>query len=217
MARPTKGDIKPNAEYLKEWDDYQRTNDSKKPILLPIRVSIEDGIIDRDRIKQEVIAGWRDELLVELHDHCCNPNGYLEDRYDVDDFQIMLDDYIKYFESDNKDGPRPPSPLDFSINRPVWFLFYLPRPNWRFTDTIQFSTENDRDDFGRNFEKITTLQNGNILVLANHCRSQPVGLKYNLHVTIAQDQDGREVYTDIIIDPGGDNGTRGGGNSSSIP
>jgi hypothetical protein len=217
MARPDKDDIKANAEYLKEWDDYQRIHDSKKPILLPISVSIEDGIIARDRIKQAVIAKWRDALLEEFDHHCKNPNGYLEDDYCTDDFQIMLDDYINFFKSDGSQGPRPPSPLDFEINRPIWFLFYLPRGNWKFTDAIQFSTENDRDDFGRNFQKITTLQDSNILLLANHCRSSPVDLKYNLHVTIAQDQDGKIVHTDIIIDPGTNNDTRGGNGGENIP
>lgn len=217
MARPGKGGIRANAEYLKEWDEFQRTHPSQKPILLPLTVSIEDGIIARDRIKSGDIAKMRDSLLADFKDHCHNPEGYLENRYCPADFETMLDDYIEAFESDNKEGPRPPSPLDFKMNRPVWILFLLPRKNWKFTKARQFSVENDRDDFARNYEKITTLDKNNILLLANHCRSSPKNLKYNLHVTISQKQDGKLVHTDIIIDPGTDNDDRGNEGLGSLP
>jgi len=217
MGRPTKGGIKANPQYLKEWDVFQKENPSKRPILLPLSISIEDGIIARDRIRSGDIADMRDRLLADFHEHCENPDGYLENRYCRADFEKMLDDYIEAFLSDNDQGPRPPSPLDFQMNRPVWILFLLPRKNWKFTKTRQFSTENDRDDFARNFEKIATLDNRNILLLANHCRSSPKNLKYNLHVTISQKQDGKIVHTDIIIDPGTDNGTRGDDDGQSLP
>ncbi|MEP4053486.1 MAG: hypothetical protein ABJN22_14695 [Litorimonas sp.] len=217
MARPTKGKIKPNQKYLKEWDVFQRDHPSKKPILLPLTVSIEDGVIARDRIKSGDIAKMRDRLMKDFCKHCDNPGGYLEDRYCARDFETMLDDYIKFFEDDNNQGPRPASPLDFNINRPVWMLFQLPRENWKFSEGQQFSTENDHDDFGRNFEKITTLHDNDILVLANHCRSKPDNLKFNLHVTISQKENGKILQTPIIIDPGSSNGTRGGGGQQGLP
>ncbi len=217
MGRPQKSSIKTNASYLKDWDTFQKKHPSKWPILLPLTVSIEDGIIARERIQSSEIAFMRDRLLAEFKQHCHNPGGYLENKYCPADFEKMLDDYIKFFHSDTKQGFLPPSPLDLRMNRPVWILFKLPRKNWKFTKSRQFSTENDRDDFARNFEKITTLDKRNILLLANHCRSSPKNLKYNLHVTISQKQDGKTVYTDIIIDPGTINETRGGQEGESLP
>lgn len=210
MNKPTKGNLRANAEYLKEWDDFQRDHDGSGPILLPISVGIKDGKIARDRIKSDEIAAMRDALVEEFTAHCDNPGGYLDGAYDAEGFQRMLDDYITAFAADGSQGPRPPSPLDFKINRPVWFLFQLPQDNWAFTDHTQYSVENDRDDFLRNFEKVCTLDNSNILLLANHCRSNPEGMKYNLHITITQQEDGKTLRTDIIIDPDLDNGDRDG-------
>jgi len=88
-------------------------------------------------------------------------------------------------------------------------LFHLPRNNWKFSKGQQYSTENDRDDLLRNFEKICTLNDRNYLLLANRCRSNPEGLKFNLHVTISQMIDGVAMETPIIIDPGTNNGGSG--------
>lgn len=217
MKRPIKGNVRANANYLKEWDEFQKKHPSKFPILLPLAVSMEKGIIVRNRIKSGDIAKMRDSLLTEFKEHCHNPNGYLEDKYNPGHFQTMLDDYIKAFASDNNEAPRPPTPLDFVMNRPVWILFQLPQRNWKFSKERQFSTENDRDDFARNFEKIATFDKRNMLLLANHCRSSPKDLKYSLHVTISQKQDAKRVRTDIIIDPGTTNGTRGGAGGHSLP
>lgn len=212
MPRPrNKAAMKPNQDYLKDWDEYQRTSKSKDPILLPISVDIADGIIKRHRIKSMDIAAIRSQLMTEFEAHCENPNGYLEDRYCARDFETMLDEYIDFFVNDTVQGSIPPGPLDLKINRPVWLLYYLPRKNWKFTKERQFSTENDRDDFARNFEKITTFDKNNYLLLANYCRSSPKGLKFNLHVTISQKENGRTLKTPIIIDPGSDNDTREGG------
>lgn len=217
MPRPTRGEIRPNHDYLKEWDEYQSESKSKDPILLPISVDIADGIIKRHRIPSMDIAEMRDALLSEFAAHCDKPNGYLEGRYECHHLQVMLDEYIDYFSDDANQGAVPPSPLDLQINRPVWILYVLPRKNWKFTKDRQFSTENDRDDFGRNFEKITTFEKNNMLLLANHCRSNPKGLKFNLHVTIIQRENGRTLKTPIIIDPGSSNGTRGGGGQQGRP
>ncbi len=124
--------------------------------------------------------------MKEFKRHCHKPDGYLESKYLAEDFETMLDDYIKFFVTDTVQGIIPSTPLDIKVNRPIWILYILPRRNWKFSKDRQFSTENDRDDFGRNFEKITTFDKNNMLLLANHCRSTPKGLKFNLHVTISQ-------------------------------
>jgi len=64
---------------------------------------------------------------------------------------------------------------------------------------------------GRNFVKVCTMDNMNGLLLLNQHRSNPKGLKFNLHVTVSQRADGRKMATDIIIDPGL------GNNNPSIP
>lgn len=214
MTKPLKGDIRANAKYLKEWDDFQKKHKCKGPILLPISISIEDGIIARDRIKSGDIAKMRSALLKEFKAHCEDPDTRTDGAYSPADFKTMLDDYINAFTDDSKQGPRPPSPLDFNINRPVWFLFYLPRKNWKFTKERQYSMEHDRDDFMRNCEKVCTLGDNDILLLANHHRSAPKYLKYNLHVTIAQKEGGKTLLTDIIIDPGMNNGAGDGEDST---
>lgn len=218
MPRPqNKGEIVANQDYLKKWDDYQRKSKSKIPILLPISVDIEDGEIKRHRIKSMEIAALRTQLMMEFKAHCHNPDGYLESKYAAKDFQDMLDEYIAFFKGDTIQGAVPPNPLDLQISRPVWILYVLPRKNWKFSKDRQFSTENDRDDFGRNFEKITTFDKNNMLLLANHCRSRPKGLKFNLHVTISQRENGKTLKTPIIIDPGTDNGDRGGTGQQGLP
>jgi len=206
MKRPSKGDIRPNEDYLKEWNEFQRTHHSKVPVLLPISISIEDGIIARDRIKSDDMAEFRPALLKEFKAHCVDSDTSTGGAYGPADFETMLDEYIDAFSKDSDQGPRPPSPLDFDIRREVWFLFHLPRKNWTFSKSIQYSMENDRDDFMRNCEKVCTFANNDFLLLANHCRSQPKGLKYNLHVTISQKERRKTLRTDIIIDPGMNNG-----------
>lgn len=209
MARPAKTKIRANDDYLKEWDEFQKTFHSDVPLLLPISISIEDGIIARDRIKSDEIASLRDRFLKEFKRHCADAERHLGGAYSFETFETMLDEYIREFACDADQGPRPPSPLDFKIYRPVWFLFHLPRENWTFTKSRQYSMENDRDDHLRNCEKVCTFDNYNFLLLSNNCRSAPDGLKYNLHVTITQKEGRETLLTDIIIDPGMNNDDRG--------
>ena len=205
MPRPSKPNISANDAYLKEWDEFQRTHQSQVPILLPVSISIEDGIIARDRIKSDELAKLRKSFLKEFKVHCKETEEHVGGAYCFETFETMLDEYIEAFSSDGDQGPRPPSPLDFKIGRPVWFLFHLPRDNWTFTKDRQYSMENDRDDHMRNCEKVCTLDGGNFLVLSNSSKSAPKGLKYNLHVTITQKEGRKKRSTDIIIDPGMDN------------
>lgn len=217
MAKPRKEDIVPDQDYLKEWYEYQKKSPSKKPILLPISIKMETDGLERLRIKSTDMALKQADLMTEFEAHCKKPGGELEGRYGPKDFQTMLDEYNTFFINDSMQGAIPPTPLDLKINRPVWILFYLPHPSWKFSEGRQFSTENDRDDFARNFEKITTFENNDWLLLANHCRSTPKGLKYNLHVTVTQVENGVTMETPIIIDPGSENDTRGSGGQESIP
>ena len=205
MKKPSKDDIFVNQKYLKSWDIFQEEHPSKGPILLPISLSIEDGKIERKRIKAGRIAKMKPKLLEDFESHCKMMHDFVPGCYHKDDFETMLDDYIQAFDSDNNQSDMPPSPLDFKIKRPVWFMFKLKRENWFFSRYRQYSMENDRDDMGRNVEKICTLDDGHILLLANHYRTGAPGLKYNLHVTIAQMVGKDAKFTDIIIDPGMDN------------
>ena len=124
----------------------------------------------------------------------------------------IFKDYIKFFEAqDGAQGARPPTPLDLVTSRPVWMLFYLKPKAWKFSKDRQYSTENDPDDMCRNFEKISTMDGSNALLLSNRRRCAPKGLKFNLHVTISQKIDGRIMKTPIIIDPDTDNDEDHGG------
>ena len=206
MPRPTKGNIKPNQAYLKDWDEYQKDRPGKTPILLPVAVDInEKGELTRNRIK----AG---DVETFFKKHAGDMPKHMSDK-DINphDVKAIFDDYIAYFkELDAAQGPVP-TPLDLQIRGPVWILYVLPRKNWTFTKDCQYSTENDRDDLLRNFEKLCTLDDNNALLLANRCRSNPDGLKFNLHVTISQMVDDIAMKTPIIIDPGSNNDRSGGG------
>lgn len=200
MSRPDKKNLKPNQAYLKDWDEYQNDRPGSTPILLPVSVDINaDGELTRNRIKagdvEALFAKCKSDLPKHLSNAEINPH----------DAESIFADYIEYFkEIDAAQGPVP-TPLDLSINKPVWLLFSLPRDNWTFTKGQQYSVENDRDDLLRNFEKICPLDDMNCLLLANRCRSNPEGLKFNLHVTISQMMGGKKFETPIIIDPDMDN------------
>jgi len=212
-----RGDVTPNQDYLQEWDEYQRDSKRTLPILLPISVNMKKGQIVRHRITAKKLSGLQKQLMTEFKAHCTSPPGELAQKYMAKHFEDMLDDYIDFFEDDFDEGPVPPTPLDLKINRPVRSLYHLARKSWTFTEERQFSTENDRDDFGRNFEKITTFDNYNYLLLANHCRSTPKGLKFNLHITITQTENKQTFKTPIIIDPGAGNDDRTGGGQQGLP
>ncbi len=200
-----------NQDYLKSWDDYQSERRVKtygySPILLPIHINInENGEIARNRMTagevKKLYKACRGEFpgyVKQPHFGCASPDD-------------VFKDYVDYFSPiDGVEGPRPASPLDLTVTRPVWNLFHLPRKNWKFSKHKQYSVENDPDDMTRNFEKICTLDNNNAVLISNRCRSNPKGLKYNLHVTISQREARRLYRTDIIIDPMQDNDPDVGG------
>jgi len=140
------------------------------------------------------------------------PSYMLKNEPVIPNPEIAIKDYLNYFGPiDGVEGPLPESPFDLNVNHPTFILFYLPRSNWKFTKGRQYSVANDLDDMGRNFVKVCTMDNINGLLLLNQHRSNPKGLKFNLHVTVSQRADGRKMATDIIIDPGL------GNNNPSIP
>lgn len=208
-----------NQNYLKGWDDYSKARPRWHAILCPITIDIdEDGKITRSRMSapdvQRLHRDHGDDIPDIMRTH---PEFYENPDH-------IFDDYYKFFGPDDMgETPARPSPLDLKTKRPVWYLFHLPKRSWKFSKHMQISVENDRDDIFRNFRKICTMDNRNVLLVENKCRSNPKGLKYNLHFTIRQKQDGTWMGTDMIIDPGGNNGNSGwppdpgSGDSGTLP
>jgi len=196
---------------LKDWDSFTNSREERRkiaprfPILMPVNVDIVDGVLVRERMTapdvKKLYAACRDEIPDYMR---ANPKKFPNP-------DKVFDEYIKYFQTqDGVEGPDAPTPLDVNCNRPTWLLFNLPRKNWKFSKDAQYSTLNDPDDQSRNFVKICTLDKMNCLLLLNRHRSNPTGLKFNLHVTINQrDKAGKRFKTPIIIDPGLGNGGHG--------
>ena len=203
---PKKGNLKPNQAYLKDWDDYLADRPGRKPILLPISIGINgEGELVRNRIK----AGQVEEMFSRCKGEL--PDYLSKAEINTHDPEAIFEDYIDYFKAiDGAQGPVA-TPLDLKTPQPVWILFHAASKAWKFSEGVQFSTENDNDDLLRNFVKICTLDDSNYLLLSNRCLSNPKGLKFNLHVTISQMIDGIQCETPIIIDPGTDNGGGQGG------
>jgi len=204
-----------NQAYLKDWDDFADASTSKGPILLPIAVDInEHGELTRERIR----AGAIKELYIARKDQDF-PAYLTEHPEKFPNPHLIFRDYVEYFAAiDGAQGPGVASPLDLKIKRPVWMLFHLPRKNWKFTVNKQYSVENDRDDLLRNYAKVCMMDDMNVLILSNACLSGPEGLKFNLHVTISQENEGHAYETDIIIDPGTENdGGIGDGSGTGRP
>ena len=196
-----------NQQFLREWDQYQdqwlasAEYSERQPILLPITVDIDEGVIARDRIKAARIA--------ELRPMMANVNGRIESA---------VDEYLKYFDSvDNArsfaESNALPTPLDLRIKTSVFHVFYLPRSNWKFTDSIQFSVSNmNQADFSKAFKVMGTIDDGHgLIVLNKNWQGASADAKYNLHVSIFQQIDGQNMMTDIIIDPWTGNSGAGGG------
>jgi len=203
MPKFKRGDISANQDYLKSWDEYQlkavKENQHRSiPLLLPISVDIVDGCISRDRIKANIIQDIWKTYKSELPKFLFKE----ENRWGVPDPKVIFENYIAGFPQDFAQSGLPPSPLDIHIEHPTWLLFHLPRENWTFCKGCQYSVANDSDDMSRNFEKVAMFGDRKFLILSNRHRSNPENLKFNLHVNIHQIQDGKDMWTDIIIDPG---------------
>lgn len=180
-------------EFLKAWDDFatgRPESARRRPILMPINLDIVDGKLVRNRMKAPQVKALFAECRGELPD------------YNSSEGDKIFKEYVKYFQKqDGVEGPGDETALDLHCTQPTWMLFNLPRKNWKFTKTVQYSVINDSDDQTRNFEKVCTLDKMNCLLLSNRCRSNPKGLKFNLHVTISQRENGKTFKTPIIIDP----------------
>lgn len=178
--------------FIKEWDEFanSRSASLKHPILMPINLDIVDGKLVRTRMKAPQVK----KLFVECRDELPDFNTTEADK--------VFKEYVKYFQKqDGVEGPGDETALDLHCVHPTWMLFNLPRRNWKFTRDVQYTTQNDTDCQLRNFEKISTLDKMNCLLLSNRCLSNPKGLKFNLHVTMSQREDGKTLKTPIIIDP----------------
>jgi len=216
MPKFRRGDIKANQEYLKDWDEYQldRLNSpdftkktQKQPLLLPISVDIDDGIIKRHRITAPSLQSLWPKV------------GKLGGK----DAARAYEGYVEFFAPiEGQQSGAPATPLDFNINTPVIMMFHLPRDNWRFTDHTQFSVDNVLSrDRSKAFKVIGTFDNGHGLLVLNKCWEKKTGvsfdMKYNLHVSIIQPGRSKTkngysdtiMQTDIIIDPGSNNSTKG--------
>lgn len=180
-------------EFMKDWDDFanSRSESAKKhPILMPINLDIVDGKLVRNRMKAPQVK----KLFANCRDEFPHFSSSVADK--------VFKEYVRYFQSqDGVEGPGDETALDLHCVYPTWMLFNLPRSNWKFTRDVQYTTINDLDCQLRNFEKICTLNKRNCLVLSNRCLSNPKGLKFNLHVTMRQKEDGKTLNTPIIIDP----------------
>lgn len=198
-----------NQEFLSEWDQYQKDwldnggSSSKRAIILPITVDIDNGVISRDRIKGPEIQNF---LL----------SGTVSD----DRVRAAMEHYVEYFASIDgaqlrQESASLPTPLDLNIETQVLHMFYFPRENWKFTDHTQFSVSNmNQAVFSEAFKVVGTFAGGQGLIVLNKFLKSdagvPVTAKYNLHLTISQTENGQEYATDIIIDPGvGNNGSHG--------
>lgn len=214
MSRFKKGDINANQEYLKSWDDYQldflngedfsRERKNEHALLLPISVDIDDGIIKRHRIQApQVKSLW--SSAKELID---------------DDKVWAYESYIKFFGPiDEQQSGAPSTPLDFDINSRIYMIFHLPRGNWTFTDHTQFTVDNiPKGKIKDAFEVVGVFDNRHGLIVHNKNWQPPAPkgrkaiksfwAKYNLHVSIHQKVDDKDMRTDIIIDPGNRNNDR---------
>jgi len=217
-----KSQIHTNQEYLKDWDEYQRDflnskdfdldNPDEHALLLPISVDIKDGIIDRHRIRTPQLS----DLL-----------GDAKSLLDKES-KWAVESYMEFFKPiDDQQSGTPPTPLDIEVNSRVYMMFHLPRENWTFTDHTQFSVDNiAKGQLKDAYEVVGVFNDGHSLLVHNKNWQDPKAkgnkpakvkgkapsksfyAKYNLHVSIHQEQDGMDMRTDIIIDPGNNNNRR---------
>lgn len=208
---PKKSELQGNQTYLKSWDEYQKDRPGRTPILLPIIVGINSaGEIRRELMRAPKVASLARRLHKDLPGYMFNRNLTKHDPV------AIFDDYIEYFDNHFKQGPTPEGPLDLTVKKPVWMLYYFDQKAWKFSKDIQFSTVNDPNDMTCNFVKIATMESNNALLMKNRFRCGPKGLKFNLHATITQKIDGRTMKTPIIIDPDQTNETNDDGETGGF-
>jgi len=223
MSKISRDQIRANQDYLAEWDEYQWTHLESKnfsleaPLLLPISIDINEGIVDRNRIKLN--------LLDPLWEKVANKAGSAGKNAFIS--------YEKFFEKERKQSATPSTPIDFFISCPVLFLFHLPRENWRFNTKpgkVPFTVDGmSPGKMKHAFDILGTFDNDRGLLVLNKNWTKdngPQTHKYNLHVCVSQDVNvptnpfgkpsgykKKIAETDIIIDPGmgSDDSTGGGG------
>ncbi len=119
-----------------------------------------------------------------------------------DEFNAIRESYFKFFEGqDSVNTTITGSILDFGSKRPVMYMFYLEHENWSFTGHKQFQVGND-SPHNPTCRQVSCFDGMRGIIVENSCQVEH-RLKYDLFVTIAQeDEDRGQLTTDIIIDPG---------------
>lgn len=188
-----------NPEWFKSWDDFANSRSesaSRHPVLMPINLDIVDGKLVRTRMKAPDVKKLFAKCRVDFPDYMSKAPKLFDDP------DKIFKEYVKYFQKqDGVESPGNETALDLHCVQPTWMLFNLPRRGWKFSRDVQYTCSNDPDCQLRNFEKICTLDKMNCLILSNRCRSNPKGLKFNLHLTMSQRENGKTYKTPIIIDP----------------
>jgi len=192
----TKKESSQKYDFMNSWDEFANSRKANHPILMPINLDIVDGKLVRTRMKAPDVK----KLFAK---HRGGFPKYMQEAPKLfDSPEKIFKEYVNYFQKqDGVEGPGDETALDLHCIHPTWMLFNLPRRGWKFSRDVQYSVSNDMDCQLRNFEKICTLNGRNILILSNRCRSNPKGLKFNLHVTMSQKENGTTFNTPIIIDP----------------
>jgi len=213
--RPRKGELSSDTE--KTLSDFQNSTALGTPVLLPIMVDIDGGIIKRRRLKAAEARALLADNKKELVAHCKLFGKHVPGYRTFKDFEGLFAGYDSFFSKDDDQGMYLDSPLNIHICRPSIVVFVLARDNWTFTEKHQITFHYDRDDLARNFFKVCTLAGRKVLMVENKFLSRHDSMSYDLHVTVEQ-MDGETVQkTDIIIDPGMDNDDGEGGPGNGLP
>lgn len=190
-----------NQPYLKTWDKYSDSvADKRKTLLLPIKLGMENGKLIRERMNAKDVKEMYSKGRKSISDDWRNNPKLLPNP------DKAVDHYLKYFRHELNESPfLPPNPLDLTVERPVFLLFGFYHKNWRFTKPAGYQVHNDMDDHTRNFFHVATMNSAKGLMLLNRHYSNPKGLKFDLCVDVKQRENGRNMVTPIIIDPGNGN------------
>lgn len=187
---------------IPNWQDYQdfALNDpnlpKKMPILYPVIVGIKDGKIFRERIKTTDLGDITvaDDLIQK-----CSAGAPARFRSRLAKIYQHYHDFFHPHDA-AQGGGFVPSPLDFHLKRPVLYMIYLLHDNWAYSGHKQFDVENDEVSNPTIRQKAVFDGMRGILVSNRYKKGKRH--KYNLYVTISQTDAGKDLSTDIIIDPG---------------
>ena len=210
-----------NQKALELWDKYVNKQPNRQAALLPLDIDLVSGRITRSLITAAGVKRFHAAHKGEIPDFM---RAFPDMTPTMVDFP-NVDEVFQHYVDNIKDGRHNAgdiTPLDINTNRPTYFLFRLSRSDvksppkkyvkWRFTEDKQITCHNDSEGPFQNLFPICTLNDGKALLAYNRHRSNPMSMKFDLHVTIEQKAklNGKNVITKtpIIIDPGlGNNGS----------